>query len=270
MKISAIIPTLNEAANIKKLIVHVYKHGGKDLHEIIVSDGGSSDNTVQTASRSGATVISGETRGRAFQMNAGAKIATGDILYFVHADAVPPVEFVSEIQNAIFQNKKAGCFRFRYDSDRKLLTINSFFTRFNGVFSGGGDQSLYIERELFNELGGFDETHVIMEDYELVNRIRKREINFHVIPKEIIVSVRKYNNNNYLRVQFSNFLVFSLYKTGVKPAKLATLYKKFIKPYTNQKSELMDDMEVIVRKESKINSVEQKIDLYRVRNERHC
>lgn len=242
MKISIIIPTLNEAGNIKRLLVHLYKYGGKDLHEIIVSDGGSDDNTIKVASSAGATIVCSEIRGRAFQMNAGAKVATGDILYFVHADAIPPIDFVAEIQNAVSQNKKAGCFRFRYDSDRKLLAINSYFTRFNGVFSGGGDQSLFIKKRLFDELGGFDEEYVIMEDYELVNRIRKIGILFHVIPEEVIVSARKYSNNSYLRVKFSNLLVFLLYKIGINPATLSGLYKRLLEPQnSDQKALEFDD-----------------------------
>ena len=156
MKISVIIPTLNEAANIKKLVTHLLKHGGKDLHEIIVSDGGSSDNTTQLAINAGAKVVLSEVKGGAVQMNLGAKHATGYILYFVHADTLPPIEFITAIQQAVLRNKKAGCFRFRFDSDKKLLAINSYLTRFNGIFSGGGDQSLYIEKGLFKELGSFE------------------------------------------------------------------------------------------------------------------
>lgn len=257
MKISVIIPTLNEAENIKRLLNHLYKYGGTDLYEIIVSDGGSSDNTLKITRNKGATIVSSEIRGRAFQMNEGAKIATGDILYFVHADTIPPVEFVMEIQKAVSQNKKAGCFRFRYNSDRKLLAINSYFTRFNGVFSGGGDQSLYIKKKLFDELEGFDKAHIIMEDYELVNRIRKKGIKFYVIPKEVIVSARKYNNYSYLRVKFSNLLVFLLYKLGVKPEKLSVLYKKLISPY-NDKKEIVSEnkTEMVVKTNEKTSTPE--------------
>lgn len=269
MKISVIIPTLNEAANIKKLIKHLRMHGGKDLHEIIVCDAGSSDKTIQEANNSGATVVYSEIRGRAFQMNAGAKIATGDILYFVHADAIPPAEFVSEIQKAVSQNKKAGCFRFRFDSNRRLLAVNAYCTRFNGIFSGGGDQSLYIEKKLFDTLGGFDEKHVIMEDFDLVRRLRKNGHRLFIIPAELIVSARKYNSNGYLQVNFSNLLVFSLYKIGVQPTKLSILYKKLIKPYHKTESGLEKELEIIVINENEIVPVEQEMDLYIVRNERY-
>lgn len=280
MKISIIIPTLNEASTIKRLVVHLYKHGGKGLHEIIVSDGGSADNTVQEAENAGAKIVKTEIRGRAFQMNAGAKIATGDVLYFVHADAIPPAEFMSEIQNAVFQKKKAGCFRFRFDTDRKLLAVNAYFTRFNGIFSGGGDQSLYIERKLFDELGGFNEANVIMEDFELVNRLRKRKHKLHIIQKEITVSARKYTNNSYLRVNLSSLLVFLLYKMRVKPVQLSGLYKKLIRPYTdkNESALIKADMAVNAPKEIILSvhktvddlfPVEQEKDLYTVQNERY-
>lgn len=269
MKISVIIPTLNEAANIKKLIKHLRTYGGKDLHEIIVSDAGSSDKTILIAKNAGATIVNANIRGRAFQMNAGTKIATGDILYFVHADAIPPTEFVSEIQKAVSQNKKAGCFRFRFDSNKRLLSVNAYCTRFNGIFSGGGDQSLYIEKKLFDTLGGFDEKHVIMEDFDLVRRLRRNGHGLYIIPNEMIVSARKYSSNSYLRVNFSNLLVFSLYKMGVKPTKLSILYKKLIKPYHNPEFSLEKELEIIVRNENEIIPVEPEMDLYIVQNERY-
>ncbi len=104
MKVSVIIPTLNEAANIKKLITHLRKHGGNGLKEIIVSDGGSSDNTLEVASNAGAMVVRSETPGRAIQMNLGANHSAGDILYFIHADALPPIEFITEIQQALLRH----------------------------------------------------------------------------------------------------------------------------------------------------------------------
>lgn len=269
MKISIIIPTLNEAVNIKKLVTHLRKHGGKDLYEIIVSDAGSSDKTIQIAQNAGATIVNSEIQGRAFQMNAGAKFATGDILYFVHADAMPPAEFVFEIQKAVSQSKKAGCFRFRFDSNKKLLAVNAYCTRFNGIFSGGGDQSLYIEKKLFDALGGFDERHVIMEDFDLVRRLRRNGHRLYIIPNEAIVSARKYSNNSYLRVNLSNLLVFSLYKIGVKPAKLSILYKKLIRSYNMPEPELKQELEIMLNTEKENIPAEQEMDLYIVRNERY-
>ncbi len=234
MKISVIIPTLNEASNIKKLIPHLRMHGGSDLHEIIVSDGGSADNTIQLATDAGANVVLSENKGRAPQMNFGVKYATGDILYFVHADTLPPIEFISEIRQAILNNKSVGCFRFRFDSDKKMLAFNSYFTRFNSIISGGGDQSLYIEKKLFHDLGGFDESCLIMEDFEFIGRLKKVGIPLHIIPKNVIVSARKYTNNSYLRVNFANVLVIFLYRRGVQQEKLLKFYKSFLRPYSSE------------------------------------
>lgn len=101
--ISIIIPVLNEEATITKLLLHLKTHAiTKSIIEVIIVDGGSTDHTIKLAKKGGATVLS-TTRGRAKQMNHGAKYAKGDILYFLHADSLPPLGFDELILN---QTKK--------------------------------------------------------------------------------------------------------------------------------------------------------------------
>ena len=222
-RISVIIPCLNEEANLKKLLPYLIKQGGELLFEIIVSDGGSQDNTSAIAASYGVSVIHCPVRNRAAQLNLGAQRAKGDIFYFLHADARPVVNFSKIISKHVSEGKQSGCFRYRFDSNHGLLKINSWFTRFNSLLSGGGDQSLFIEKSLFEALGGYDEFYCIMEDFELVRRIRQKT-DFHVLPWELTVSARKYRENNWLKVQLANFTAFSLFLLKVKPATIKSLY----------------------------------------------
>ncbi|PZX54895.1 TIGR04283 family arsenosugar biosynthesis glycosyltransferase [Algoriphagus chordae] len=222
-KISVIVPCLNEEANLKELIPLLLKYGGSILSEIIVVDGGSNDGSVVVANSCGALVVQSEICNRASQLNLGSQHAKGDILYFVHADARPVKYFAKVILSNLEKGKDVGCFCYRFDSKNKLLRINSWFTRFNGVLSGGGDQTLFIKKTLFESLEGFDEDYCIMEDFELVRRIRQKT-DFHVLPNEMTVSARKYKENSWIKVQLANFAAFSLFLLKVKPASIKSLY----------------------------------------------
>ena len=223
MKLSVIIPTLNEAENIKELIPLLQKYGGDFIAEIIVVDGGSRDDTCGIAAALGAKVLKTEVKSRAVQLNLGASKATANTLYFVHADTRPLNSFAEDLQVAMIKGYKAGCFRYKFDSETFLLKLNSWFTRFNGLFSGGGDQTLFITRDFFNTLGGYDANFCLMEDFELVKRIKKRT-KFYIIPKTMTVSARKYRENSWLRVQLANLYVFMLFHFGVAPEKLKKSY----------------------------------------------
>jgi rSAM/selenodomain-associated transferase 2 len=217
---------LNEEDNLKELLPYLLEYGGESLLEIIIADGGSKDNTIAIAEAHGAVVVHA-IRNRATQMNQGAEHAKGDLLYFVHADTRPYSEYAKIIQASVSNGKKVGCFRYRFDSNSALLRCNAWFTRFNGIFSGGGDQSLFITKTLFNSLEGFDTSFSIMEDFELVRRIRQN-FDFQVLPYEMTVSARKYEENSWLKVQLANFIAFSLFLIKVKPAKIKSLYLNFL------------------------------------------
>ncbi|MFC5623500.1 TIGR04283 family arsenosugar biosynthesis glycosyltransferase [Algoriphagus winogradskyi] len=226
-RISVIIPCLNEATNLTELLPILTNEGKGRLLEIIVSDGGSEDKSVAIAKLNGATIVHSPICCRATQLNLGAKKAKGDILYFLHADTRPIEGFAEVIHSSLGEGKRVGCFRYRFDNETKLLQVNSWFTKFNSILSGGGDQSLFIEKTFFNELNGFDESFHIMEDFELVRRIRQKS-DFHVLPYTMTVSARKYRENGWLKVQLANFTAFSLFLLKVKPASIKSLYLKFL------------------------------------------
>jgi rSAM/selenodomain-associated transferase 2 len=225
MKISIIIPTWNEEKHIGKTVAYLREHGGMAISEICVSDGGSADATKQEAENAGARFYNSPQKGRAGQMNFAVTQTRGEILYFVHADSLPPTSFATDILNAIANQHILGGFRQRFDSDKLLLRVNSWFTRFNWPFLRGGDQSLFITRTLFEKIQGYDETYVIMEEYDLMRRARVH-IPFHLIPKATLTSARKYEKNSWLRVQLANWKAVQLFKQGASPTTIRDYYKK--------------------------------------------
>ncbi|MFT6166994.1 MAG: rSAM/selenodomain-associated transferase 2 [Vicingaceae bacterium] len=227
-RLSVIIPTLNEAQNISELLSFLQKELKGVNHEVIVVDAQSSDQTAQISSKLGALVLTCNEKCRAQQMNEGAAIANGEILYFVHADSTPPNGFLDDIFQALAEGYDIGCFRFKFDSSNWLLKINSFFTKFDRDMFRGGDQTLFVKNLYFKSLGGYDASFRIMEEYDFLRKARQ-ELKFKIIPKDVIVSARKYEENSYFRVNLANLVVFTAYKWGVSQARLLKLYKKLIK-----------------------------------------
>jgi len=164
---------------------------------------------------------------RAHQMNEGARIAKGRLFYFVHADTRPPENFFEEINLSLNQGFELGCFRFKFDSNSTLLAINSYFTRFKSIAFRGGDQSLYITKSAFQKLNGYNDAMRIMEEYEFILRAKK-QFRFRIIPKDVLVSARKYIENSYLRVNFANFIVFLLFRCGASQEVMLKTYNKLI------------------------------------------
>jgi rSAM/selenodomain-associated transferase 2 len=226
--ISIIIPTLNEATNLHRLIPFLTALEAGIISEILVVDGGSTDNSRAIASQHGATVIPSPICSRAAQLNAGAKVAKGSILYFIHADSLPLKSLAEDILGAINSGYRAGCFSYEFESKRPMLKINSWFTRFNGIFTGGGDQTLFINHSFFKELGGYDEKFTIMEDFNFVGRIKK-VTQFKLIKKSIKVSDRKYQTNSWLTIQWANLIALTAFRLGVKPERIKTLYYNRLK-----------------------------------------
>jgi len=227
-KISVIIPTLNEAENIGELLQFLKQNGKEHIAEIIVCDAKSEDETISIAKDMGAQVIYCKQTCRAHQMNEGAKIATGDILYFVHADAQPPKSFATDIINFLQKGYDFGCYRFKFDSKHPFLAVNSFFTRFKVLWCRGGDQTLFIKKSVFEENNGFNEKYVVMEDFELIKRLWKK-YKFGIIPKSVLVSARKYEYNSYWQVNMANLKIYRMFMKGFHPQILKEKYFQLIK-----------------------------------------
>ncbi|MCB0663354.1 MAG: TIGR04283 family arsenosugar biosynthesis glycosyltransferase [Saprospiraceae bacterium] len=230
MRISVIIPTYNEEKTIKRTLDALMRYGDDLLEEIIVVDGKSEDKTVDIASELGARVMVSDTRSRAAQMNEGARKANGNLLYFVHADTLVPEGYATDIIQAMKEGWKMGNFRYDFDKDSFLLSLNAYFTKYSWLVTQGGDKTFFILKDLFFELGAYDTYWTIMEEYDFVKRADKAGHAIITLPKKCIVSARKYHHNSWLRVQIANFVVFNLWKLGLAgPDKLKAVYGKILK-----------------------------------------
>lgn len=227
-RISIIIPILNEANTIGSLLNHLIKNASKEnIIDIIVVDGGSTDNSINIASKYKNTTIINSQKGRAIQMNKGVKASRGDILYFLHADSFPPKNFDKFIINEVKKNNEAGCFKMKFDSKNWWLKLAGWFTQFSWRASRGGDQSLFITKQLFNTIGGYDETFTIYEDGDFISKLYKRK-QFVVIQEWLTTSARRYNTNGVFKLQLHFWVIHFKKFFGASPHELNQYYVKYV------------------------------------------
>lgn len=227
--ISIIIPAFNEESCIAHNINSIRKNGNPaHLTEILVIDGGSTDQTIETAKLAGATVILSPKKGRSAQMNYGASVAKGEIHYFLHADTIPPNGFTNDIVSAVKNGFNSGCFMLSFDANHWLLKANAWFTRFDCDYFRFGDQSLFIHKNIFIKAGSFDEKLIVMEDQEIIKRIKKFS-RFKIIKKPVSTSARKYFENGIFKTKCTFYLIFIMYKLGFSQPELVNTYRKLIR-----------------------------------------
>jgi rSAM/selenodomain-associated transferase 2 len=229
MKISIIIPVLNEENSISKLLDYLHEIQNPEFtNEIIIVDGGSDDNTLKILENYPKIKVFNCLKGRAKQMNFGAKNANSEILYFLHCDTFPPKNFDSEIVNQVNHGNISGCFKMKFDNNHIVLKVSQWFTRFNFQAFRGGDQSLFVECKLFKKINGFDENLIIYEDNKLIARLYKNS-KFVVIQKSVITSARKYLKNGIWTLQFHFLMIHIKYSLGSSQEDLVDYYQRNIK-----------------------------------------
>lgn len=220
--ISVIIPTLNEESNIGKTISSAQQFMKA---EIIVADGESIDNTLSMAKSCGAITLK-TAPGRSQQMNAGAKLASGNILLFLHGDSILPRNYERYIYDALKKpDVVAGAFRFKLDDDSTGLRIVEYLANWRSRYlqKPYGDQGIFIRKDLFTTIGGFPEIP-IMEDYEFIKRVCKFG-KIYTAPKPVMTSARRWKKLGTFRTTLINQLIIVGYAIGIDSMRLAKWYR---------------------------------------------
>jgi rSAM/selenodomain-associated transferase 2 len=222
-RLSIVIPALNEAAHLARLLPALIVH--EPGAEVLVVDGGSDDDSRAVVARvPGVRWLSGP-RGRARQMNAGARAARGDILLFLHADTSLPGGAGAAILAALADPAVVGGrFDVRLDSRRPLLVLVAWLmngrSRLTGICTG--DQGLFVRRATFEALGGYPDIP-LMEDVELTRRLKRRGRRA-ALRLRVVTSARKWENEGVVRTIVLMWTLRLLYALGVSPARLHRWY----------------------------------------------
>lgn len=229
MKLSIIIPVYNEAAHIRELLFCLKQNlKYPDNCELILVDGGSTDDTYSMLKQEQAIKLLFADKGRGVQMNTGAIEAKGEILYFLHADSYPPKHFDELIFEEVNKGNEAGCFKMKFRSKHWWLFLAGWFTQFNLKFFRGGDQSLFVSKEWFRQLGGFSEDNPIFEDVYFIRKLY-RERHFTVIQHWISTSARRYEENGVARLQYHYWRMYVKNWLGASSKELMDYYKLYVK-----------------------------------------
>ncbi|MHC4174022.1 MAG: TIGR04283 family arsenosugar biosynthesis glycosyltransferase [Planctomycetota bacterium] len=224
---SIIVPVLNEMDQISPLIEHIHNQGFGPLCEVIVVDGDPQGSTVKIIQDEDVIVITTE-KGRGRQMNAGAAVARGEILIFLHADTTLPDNALEKISRALQdRDYVGGAFDLRIDSDRLFLKYiaarANLRSRWNRI--PYGDQAVFIRKKYFDQIGRFKEIP-LMEDVDLMRRIKKDQRKIYILPDKVTTSARRWERNGALYTTLTNQMLAALFYLGVSPHRLAKYYRR--------------------------------------------
>jgi rSAM/selenodomain-associated transferase 2 len=221
MRVSVVIPVLNEAEGIARMLMQLRQAG---VWQSIVVDGGSDDDTVSLAHLHADVVLSSP-RGRARQMNAGADVAEGEVLLFLHADTDLPREFLQLLTDALSDPRVVGGrFDVRLDAEgwpfRMIETLMNTRSRLTKISTG--DQAIFVRREVFQKMGGYPELE-LMEDIEF-SRGLKREGGIACLRERVTTSARRWQRDGITRTIVKMWILRLCHFFGVSTTRLRTHY----------------------------------------------
>jgi rSAM/selenodomain-associated transferase 2 len=220
VRISIVIPTLNEESAIGATLDAIASLRGP--LEVIVADGGSTDRTVEIASSRARVVCSA--KGRGSQQAAGASAATGDVLWFLHADTLPAPAAIEAIQAALADPLTGGGnFTISFDGGgRSASQLTAIYPWLSLLGLCYGDSGIFVRRNIYDCVGGFHD-HPLFEDVDLVRRVRKAST-FVTLPETVLTSSRRFEHRNF-GAMFTVWTALQvLYWAGVPPTQLARFY----------------------------------------------
>ena len=220
--ISVVIPTLNEATILDSTLSRLTRQ--LEGHELLIVDGGSIDCTRQVARKYGEVISS--TRGRAYQMNAGAAVASGTALLFLHADVWLEPGAVQGVEAAVAAGYIGGAFKQRIEGTHPLYRVIEFAANFRArrlkVFYGDG--GIFVSRSHFQQMGGFPNLP-IMEEIGFSRKLR--QIGRTTLVKPCIhISPRRWEQKGIVRTTLTNWMITFLFCCGISPSRLAKMYRQ--------------------------------------------
>ena len=220
-KISIIIPVLNEAKILEETLSQLQSELGS--HELIIVDGGSTDDSVHIAEKYGKVLRSA--RGRAKQVNAGAAVATGDIFIFLHADIWLEKGALAAVETALSSGYIGGGFRQKIDGESILYRVVEIAGDIRGKYLKVfyGDSGIFLSRVSFEKIGGFPEIP-ILEEIEFSKSLRRLGKTTLVTP-HIHISARRWEKKGIVRTTVNNWLITLLYFLKFSSVQLAKLYR---------------------------------------------
>ena len=223
MRLAIVIPALNEAANLSRLLPDLAR--GCPGADIVVVDGGGGDDTAAVVARLPGPRLLESARGRAVQMNHGARAAGGDTLLFLHADTRLPDGAARAIEQALAEpGVVGGRFDVRFDNERPLFRVIAWFMNTRSRASGicTGDQAIFVRRADFEAVGGYPDIP-LMEDIELSRRLKRRG-RLRALRLRVTTSARKWEREGPLRTVGLMWALRFLHFCGVAPARLHRWY----------------------------------------------
>lgn len=227
MKLSVIIPALNEAGTIQRAIESSL---ALSPHEVIVADGGSTDDTIDAARKLGCHVIECP-RGRALQQNTGAAAASGDVLLFLHADSWIVPEAREQMEKTLRSpDIPGGAFHHRIDTDGMMFRLVEVGDSLRVCCTriAYGDQGIFLRRIVFERLGGFPDVR-LLEDVRLMRALRDHG-RLALLPGPLHVSARRWKKHGAIRQTMRNWFLLAAEQLGVHPDRLADLYALHANP----------------------------------------
>ena len=217
-RLSIIIPVYNEINHVRSLIKQL-RLKSKNRNEIIFVDGNSNDGTKEFLDKSKDVVVVNSKKSRSIQMNTGAGIASNKWLYFLHVDSILPNHFDSFLLKNSMNKNILKCFQLKFDKNNFLLNIASYGTKYNIAWCRGGDQSVFINKSFFEQLGKFDERYLIAEDLVMFRKAYKYG-KVIILPEKIITSSRKFLENGIFRTQLHHIIIRFLIFLDFSPNKI--------------------------------------------------
>jgi rSAM/selenodomain-associated transferase 2 len=221
VKISVIIPTLNEALILNQTLTAINRHSP---HEVIIADGGSQDGTLDIAEKFSPRIVNSPP-GRALQMNAGAEIATGDLLLFLHADSQVDTHSYNKMMVVMKQgNSLGGAFSLAIESEKPSLRLISTLATLRSKYLHlvYGDQAIFVRTHVFRDMGGFASIP-ICEDLDFFRRLRGKGP-IVLLEEKALTSARRWRTEGIIFTTLRNMVIATLFLLGFPPKILSKWY----------------------------------------------